>query len=122
MNRQAQMDAQRKALQEKKASQPVVEIQSTLDGSARPVVTATQSSTITESVAPQSAIKPETPEIVGDETKDTTEVEEKVTIQDKPKENVVTNTDEVKANLNISEIDKDKEAAEDTDFDSIHTN
>ena len=122
MNRQAQMDAQRKALQERKASQPVVEIQSTLDGSARPVVTATQSSTITESVAPQSAIKPETPEIVGDETKDTTEVEEKVTIQDKPKENVVTNTDEVKANLNISEIDKDKEAAEDTDFDSIHTN
>ena len=111
MNRQVQMDAQRKALQEKKASQPVVEIQSTLDGSARPVVTATQS-----------AIKPETPEIVGDETKDTTEVEEKVTIQDKPKENVVTNTDEVKANLNISEIDKDKEAAEDTDFDSIHTN
>ena len=123
MNRQAKLEEQRKALREKRASQPVVEVQSTLDGSAKPVIAPTQTSTVSETPTAESAIKPETPDIVKEEVKEESKPAEEVKVnKDKPKENVVSNSDEVKAELNISDIDKDKEAAQDTDFDSIRTN
>ncbi len=123
MNRQAKLEEQRKALREKRASQPVVEVQSTLDGSAKPVIASTQTSTVSETPTAESAIKPETPDIIKEEVKEENKPAEEVKAnEDKPKENVVSNSDEIKAELNISDIDKDKEAAQDTDFDSIRTN